>query len=302
MADFECVIWKVEHGSAAFLRTPNDRTVMFDAGRSENFSPAQYLTQHYGLNSSTNKLDRLVLSHPDRDHIQDLPDIYSLMEPKRFTRNKSIPDKVIYPSGTTDLQEPLKTYKKMADRYNYELGEYNKDRPISNWGNILIETFWCEPIHIENCSDSKMKNNLSCVSYVQYFDTEIVFPGDLEPFGWHALLGNTGIKDFAGKSKCRILLASHHGRKSGIRYEVDDKEYIYDNFLTIMKPHLVIMSDKWGNETTDKEAYLPYCEGYPVYSGTDKKVESKKVLTTKTNDFVLIKVATNQTTPIVAVS
>lgn len=300
MADFECVIWKVEHGSAAFLRTPNNRTIMFDAGCSKNFSPAYYLNQSYGLNSSTNKLDRLIVSHPDRDHIQDLPNISHLMDPiRRFTRNKSIPDRTTYPSGTTNLLEPLKTYKEMSDRYNYNLSDYNKDKPISNWGNVLIETFWCEPGHLEGCPDGQMKNNLSCVSYVQYLDTEIVFPGDLEPHGWAALVENTNIEDYVGQAKCRILVASHHGRESGIRYEYEGKKYIYSSFLELMEPHLVIISDKWGNESTDPDAYRPYTDGYPVISKSTRDFETKKVITTKTNDFVLVRVSGDNRTPAV---
>ena len=303
MSDFQCVIWKVEHGSAAFLRTPNDRTIMFDAGCSDDFSPAVYLNQTYGLNSYNKRLDRLILSHPDRDHIRDIPNVHNLLDPRRFTRNHSIPEKVIYPSGTTELQEPLKTYKSMIERYRYEIGDYNKHLPVSNWGNVLVETFCCEPRHIPNCPESKLKNNLSLVSYVGYLDTEIVFPGDLEPYGWKSLLENTNIRDYVGRAECRILVASHHGRKSGIRYKVDGKEYIYTDFLELMQPNLVIISDKWGNETTDPEAYRPHCTWYPVISRNTNQIQSKEILTTKTNEFILITVSSSRgdTTPVVKV-
>ena len=75
MGDFECIIWKVEHGSAAFLRTPNNRTMMLDAGCSENFSPAQHLKKYYNIDSKDNRLYKLIISHPDRDHIRNLPDV-----------------------------------------------------------------------------------------------------------------------------------------------------------------------------------------------------------------------------------
>ena len=36
MSDFILNVWKVEHGSAAFMRAPNDLTVLFDAGGTWN--------------------------------------------------------------------------------------------------------------------------------------------------------------------------------------------------------------------------------------------------------------------------
>jgi len=254
MGDFECIIWKVQHGSAAFLRTPNDRTIMFDAGCSEDFSPAKHLAQNYGLDPQHNRLSKLIISHADRDHIQDLPNVRAFLNPRILSRNNSVPEAVVFPSGPGNLQEPLKSYKHMNDTYNSPLDEADKHIPISNWGNVLVQTFRCEPKHIPDCPKEGMKNNLSLVSYVRYLDTEIVFPGDLEPYGWHALLENTEIKQYVGVGKCRILVASHHGRESGIRYDFKGKKYVYDAFLKVMKPNLVIMSDKRGTETTDSDA------------------------------------------------
>jgi competence protein ComEC len=303
MSDFECIIWKVEHGSAAFLKTPNDRTVMFDAGCSDDFSPANWLKQKYKFNSDSNRLDYLVISHPDRDHIRDLPDVHTLLNPGTLSRNKKIPTDVIYPSGTKDLQEPLKTYKEMNEKYIYGPAEYNKYLPISNWGNVRFAVFSCSPDHIPDCPKDRMKNNLSLLTYIKYRDTEIVFPGDLEPIGWKALIKSTSVTDLVGSSDCRILIAPHHGRRSGLYYKEGDREYIYDDFLKIMKPNLVIMSDKWGNETTDPDSYRPYVanDGWPVISKS-RQIESKKVITTKINNYVRISVSGNNRTPAIKIN
>lgn len=301
MGDFNSIVWKVEHGSAAFLRTPNGKTVMFDAGCSDDFSPTQYLNQNYGLNRETNRLDKIIISHPDRDHIRDLPNVYELIYPRILVRNNKIPKNEVYPSGTSSLQEPLKAYKSMNEKYIYDIGDGDKNIPVSNWGNVFIETFSCKPEDLSECPKDKMKNNLSLMTYVQYRETEIVFPGDLEPVGWIALLENTNIKDYVGKSNCRILVASHHGRESGICYEEEGKKSVYDDFLNLMQPHLVIISDKWGNETTVPEIYRPYCETYPVYSRSNENTEWKEVLTTKTNDYIRISFTGDMNLPFISV-
>lgn len=300
MADFKCIIWKVEHGSAAFLITPNHRTIMFDAGSSEDFSPAVHLSEKYNLNNQGNRLDRLILSHPDRDHISDLPNTNRLLNPKRFTRNHNIPERVIYPSGKSNLQDPLKTYNEMTKIYVHPINNYNKATPITNWGDVFVKTFCCNENQVSDCPDSHLKNNMSIVSYIRYKDTEIVIPGDLEPYGWWALLENTEISKYIGNAKARILVASHHGRESGLCYYDDaDKRCIYSDFLDIMKPHLVIMSDKRGNETTVPELYKPHASGFPVHSKSDHNIKKKQVLTTKTNNYVLINVYGEHTTPAV---
>lgn len=299
MGEFACVIWKVEHGSAAFVRTPNDKTVMLDAGSSENFSPASYLATKYSFNAKDRRLDKIIISHADRDHITDLPLVTKLLNPRILQRNKGIPSDILYPDGTTDLQEPLLTYKRMDENYNTEIAESDKELPVENWGGVLIKGFCCSPSQLSDCPQGRVENNASLLSYVWYNDFEVVFPGDLEPLGWGALVNNTNIKDYVGKAKLRILVASHHGRKSGIRYSENGQEKVYDNFLNLMKPHLVIISDKWGNETTDPEAYKPYCLGYSVYFKNEGKTEDTKVLTTKINLAVAV-IVTNGSTSVAA--
>lgn len=292
MKEFVCIIWKVEHGSAAFVSCPNGRTIMFDAGSSDDFSPCMYLKNTCSLD----RIDWLIISHPDRDHISDLPNVYPTLDPRVRTRNPTVPTRLIYPSGTENLTEPLKTYKIMNEKYTAGIPDHLKNPPASNWGGVLVERFWVKPEHLEGCCDDHMKNNLSVVSVVKYGLLEIVFPGDMEPLGWHALLLHTKIANSVGIGDIRILVASHHGRKSGIRTE-DGK--VYDTFLKTMKPHLVLISDKWGSESTDPEAYRPHCLRHEVYCITDKALHPADVITTKTNDFVIIQYF--QGTPVVLV-
>jgi len=287
MSEFICNVWKVEHGSAAFIRTPtpNDRTILFDAGCSDDFPMAEHLARMWKLNNTTNRLGWIIISHPDRDHNQDLPNVYSLLYPWIFLRNRTIPDEIVYPEGTADLKEPLRTYKLMEDEYVYEIPEDWKNPPASNWGEVLVKTFNCIPDWLSGCPEERLKNNLSLVSYVQYGSFELVLPGDLEPLGWDVLLDKTRMLDYVGKADTRIMVASHHGRSTGIR---NPDGTVYERFLEAMRPHLVVISDKWGSESTDPEAYRPYCLGYKVYNRTTEEFEDTEVLTTKSNNYISI--------------
>ena len=67
------VFWDVQHGSASHIKTPNDRHLVIDLGTgsySENkeFSPLMHLKKKYGVG----QLDYVVITHPHRDHIDDI--------------------------------------------------------------------------------------------------------------------------------------------------------------------------------------------------------------------------------------
>lgn len=69
----ESVFWDVQHGNACYLRTPNQRHMVVDLGTgsySENktFSPMLHLKTRYGVG----QLDYVVITHPHRNHIDDI--------------------------------------------------------------------------------------------------------------------------------------------------------------------------------------------------------------------------------------
>lgn len=104
----EVRIWNVEHGSAAFLQTPHGRTVAFDAGRSDDFSPAEHLKSNYeAFRDPHSRRDQLFVSHPDQDHINDLPRDCELLQPRIVTRNRTIPADCIYSNGDPSKATPV---------------------------------------------------------------------------------------------------------------------------------------------------------------------------------------------------
>jgi competence protein ComEC len=209
MAEFKCVIWSVEHGSSAYITCPNGKTMLLDAGKSKDFSPVTYLADHY----KHSRITKLIISHPHRDHIEDLPNIVSQIKPKILMRNKEIPQKLIYPSADYLKDEAFKAYKELDETYIHPVSEEDKSTPAENWGGVEIKTYRNKPDWLTSPS----LNNLSLLTIVNYMDFEIVFPGDLEPAGWDALIENTNVLENVGKGKICVLVASHHGRRSGIR-------------------------------------------------------------------------------------
>src|SRR5262245_45374406 len=113
----QIVVWNVAHGSAMFARTPNERTIIMDAGSSDDFSPAEHLHARYMLRFT----DAFLLSHGDSDHLRDLPNIIRLIPPRIFHRNVSAPRHLIFPSDPPPV-EPLKTFNGFDQQYSSPVG------------------------------------------------------------------------------------------------------------------------------------------------------------------------------------
>jgi beta-lactamase superfamily II metal-dependent hydrolase len=271
--ELRVVVWNVEHGSAAYARTPNDRSIVLDAGSSLQFSPARWLKEQYGVEQA----HWFIVSHPHADHISDVVNVDELLKPCVFSRNKSTPESLVYPNGRPQ-NDPLKRYRDFCERYCHPLSADSpyQATPESNWGGVRVTEF-------TPSGDYSTLNNYSMATYLLYGNLEILFPGDLETGGWEELMKDSKFRSLATPSstnsnETRILVAAHHGHKQGVHVP----------FLELYQPHLTIMSDKWGDENTDYSTYRAYSQGFSVYDCATKRYETKKILTTKTNDYVLI--------------
>jgi|GEM_PF-1801535 len=280
-------IWNVEHGVAIYAKTPNGRHVLLDAGASQTFSPAKWLHQIYDINS----VDQFILSHADTDHITDIENVDNLLHPQVFLRNKTAPKYLIYPTYPP-LINPLKYYHSFDQRYSMPLEANSPHQfdPISNWGGVTFRTFRNAG---ENHNFTKL-NDYSLVTVMLYENLQFLFPGDLEEPGWEALMKdesfiNISTPSRVNKSEIRILVAAHHGREAGV----------YHPFLKLYQPHLTIICDHYGSPYTAYDTYRGYSQGHTVYHNSTKESQSRFVLSTKVNDYVLINAAMNIVTVVI---
>jgi beta-lactamase superfamily II metal-dependent hydrolase len=74
--DLDIIVWKVDLGTAIFANGPKENIVIDMADR-EEFSPVENLKHKKGSFDIQN-LDRVIISHPDEDHIDDIEKFYEL--------------------------------------------------------------------------------------------------------------------------------------------------------------------------------------------------------------------------------
>src|SRR5438874_878333 len=92
----DITIWDVNHGSAAHIKTPNNRHIVLDLGNADGFSPLQTLYAQ-GLRT----LDVAVITHPHRDHIDDIFS-FSFLNPLAINTTWHLSEAAIRKGNRTD--------------------------------------------------------------------------------------------------------------------------------------------------------------------------------------------------------
>lgn len=249
-------LWDVEHGLAMWIKTPRGQNHWIDAGHNvgQDFSPVQHVYNVY----NERELDYLIISHPDCDHIQDLPEVVRLLQnPRVLLRNKLVPESEKYGGGSLECQ---RVYRRLDQTYNSPVDwNVHPANPAYN-GGISITS------RMLSYEEAGNLNNTSVVVFYSYAEWLFVLPGDIDPSGWSRLWQKHAqeLNPIVAASRGRILVAPHHGTASGYSTEM----------MNAINPHLVLVSDDWGGEPTDYRYRIQ-----PI--GLQIAGETRRYLTTK---------------------
>lgn len=267
MSNFVFTLWDVEHGLSIWIQTPSGQNHCIDAGKNNDtdFSPYERMRTKYNVTD----LDYLIISHPDRDHIEGLPALIEhLGEPRVLCRNRSLPDEEKY----GDCQsECIKIFKSLDERYTASIDYTDSPcNPLIN-GNVRISTFY------NNYQDGMIKNDSSVVAFYRFKDHLFVMPGDIETKGW-SMLREQYIDKFQSikeGTKTTTLVAPHHGRSSAYSREMIDD----------LSPNLILISDKFAKHATDRRYYSAGAGLFVSWKNTYSPIYS---LSTKTKGRIRI--------------
>lgn len=264
MNSTKLIVWDVEHGSAAYIQSPNGKHIVIDAGsgsfkNGRTFSPLYHLYNRYGVQS----IDYAIITHPHKDHIDDIRNLIALSpsvlwRPKHLTREDIIPTHV-----SEDDRQLFEEYIAFCNEYNETVTEQNSPLNPENYGGLLIKCF-----STKSCSKSNL-NNQSPVFIFEYASIKIVVTGDNESANYRALFDEN--PSFRGSiSNADVLIAAHHGRESG-----------YDNdFVSTVNPRLTIISDSSKKDTSASSYYSQKSRGLTVHT-KNGDVERKTLSTYK---------------------
>jgi len=232
--------------SAGNLPISNDKSGLLESYMQKNnpVNPIDYLKS-----CGVKEIFRFILTHPDMDHMDGIKALFNNFVVSNFwdTENNKVIDKNTgfgkYNEEDWNFYQELRKNSvglgvKLLHLYSNSKGEYyNRDENNNHNGgdglNILAPT----QVLVAEANKTGTYNDCSYVILYCSDGMKIIFAGDSEQKTWDYILQNYSEL----VSNVDILLAPHHGRKTGGN----------DDYLDVLKPKLTL----FGNA---KSEYLDY--------------------------------------------
>jgi len=239
----EVKIFDIDHGFCALITDDDSVCTLIDCGQSERkFKLSRYLLRE--------NLRYIVISNIHENRLNGFPDLikYKSLCIKNIISNPSItPQNITQLLKKNDCGHGMYTYKLMLD--------YPKRTPKIVFPNFshYADLFNLSPgflkYYCNTYPDFSDMNNLSLVTFLDYHDIHIVFPGNLKKKGWLRLLENESFrKDL---QKVTIYVTSGAGGDGVLCTEVFEH----------CKPKIIIIPGKVSADLKKITRYKPFASG-----------------------------------------
>jgi competence protein ComEC len=185
----------VGHGQAILAQLPGKANVLFDAGSLYKSDIGRRVVAPFLDYKGINKIDSIIISHNDVDHINGIPEIVEYCEVGGVYANKAF-----LMDMTTD---PCDTAEFLNDRLNEDgltiqrLGKY-----LNVGGKATITILWpTEQIYQDKTLGD---NDKSVVSLIEFAGGKILLCSDIEKFAQRKLL------ELFPDLKADVVVVPHH--------------------------------------------------------------------------------------------
>ncbi len=215
----------VGQGNAALVRFPGNKRMLIDGGGfpKDRFDIGRMVVAPFLLQSKLRRIDYLVLTHPQTDHMNGLRFIATHFKPREFWYN-----------GQTSETEPFWHLMDIVDRKGIR-----KQVPMDlsagrNISGVMVDVLYPLPGTSKGrpTITAHNLNNHSLVLRISDGSTSFLFPGDLEETGEAHAIAAAG-----SRLRSDILLAPHHGSKTSCT----------EPFLRMVQPEICVISCGHGN-------------------------------------------------------
>ncbi len=266
------IIFDVEHGFCAFIKSPNGYGLMIDCGRRALFSPVTWIVNNEATNLSMvngHQLAQLIVSHPHDDHLQDISSVRSYLKPATLLRQHY---------DWTSLKDPSAgdEYENL-DEYNTWQQTYNRPATNPDWGMWMKVGPYLSPDDAKKVNETDYVNNSSIPVFIEYKGLKFTFSGDLMASGWQKLLEQEALKK--NLSGTGVFVTSHHGHNSG---------FCSDVYLAMGKPELNVVSAHRRDQSVD-----PRYSSDEYAKGCQFQGERRKMLSTRNDGTIVFEYTNN---------
>jgi beta-lactamase superfamily II metal-dependent hydrolase len=245
-------IYDVEHGDCILILSAQNEAVLVDCGYNSTtgWRPAESLSQQgFG---TRRKLHHAILTHPDQDHLADLPNVLEQLKPLHVWQHPQL-----YLKTLSELKDTLSKAQQAYLRPDKAVSELQPIEASRQFKTMELRQFY---LPIGSVRDA---NDLSLVSFITEDGFTVCLPGDLNARGWRLHLQNKAFQYWLRETN--LLIASHHGRPTG--YCADVFQYL--------SPKLIVISDKEqvkGRQLTKRAPYRNHARGVKLADGSFRRV------------------------------
>ena len=215
----------VGQGDSCLIITPNNKRILIDGGGSENYDVGKNVLIPYLLARRIKKIDYIIVSHFDTDHIGGL---LTVMEELKV-------DKVVISMQGSNSENYSKFVKIVKER-NIKVVVVGKGDRIKIENDLYFDVLW--PNNSDLITENVLNNNsIVCKMNYKYFS--MLFTGDIEEIAEKQILNlyKNNLKIF----NSTILKVAHHGSKTSS----------IQNFVDAIKPKIALIgvgeNNKFGH-------------------------------------------------------
>lgn len=239
MSNLKIIVFDVEHGFCAFIKSPTGRSMLIDCGKASYFSPIKYIVDNElqdCVDEEKYFFSKFILTHPHGDHLEDIERLVDYPPRTMFRQNGYDWDEV-KESSSESGKEKVDTYQGWQETYNQPASKID-------WGVDIYHKDYLTPSQAKALDKSKTVNNSSIAIIITYqgtkYSAKFLFAGDLEEKGWLGLLKRQSFREAIKGTD--FFITSHHGHSSG---------YCKEIFEAIGKPILNIVSARSRDESVE---------------------------------------------------
>ena len=190
---FEMTFIDVGQGDGIYMETPEGTTVLIDGGSSDNKKLYEYTLEPFLLSKGRKKLDAVIVTHCDNDHISGIRKIFT---------EDNIKVKTLYMPSTTMTDEVYTELIELAAESGTDI------KYIYEGYSMTEKDFYMYCLHPEYEYDTSERNDYSTTLYIRYDNFSALLTGDISGEVESNILQK--YKDFP---QVTILKAAHHGSR-----------------------------------------------------------------------------------------
>lgn len=210
----------VDQADAIAINLPDDKIMLIDSGSKEfNVTYANYLKENVLHTKKNNKIDYLVLSHADSDHVGGTMKLLKTFDVRM----------VFLPTISSDSQTYQELYNYIVTNCSYQ---FLGDEFVMS--SNQYEFLFFEQMNMLNTNDSSQLIKL------KYKNKSFLFTGDLS-----SNVEDDYILEYGNKLSCDVLKVAHHGGKSSTS----------EDFLNSVNPNYAVISvgaeNSYGHPTAE---------------------------------------------------